>query len=399
MKLLLIKDFLIDYGILPYWASILRAVILVLGIVIFCWLINFLSKKIIIRIVAYYVRKSKTQWDDIFLEKGVFNRLSHIIPAIIIYYSAARVFLDFPQFISFFKAASYIYIISISLMVANSFINAMHEIYLSLPVSAHRHIKGYVQVVKIILFFIGGIIILSVLLGESPYALLAGLGAMAAVIIIVFRDAILGLSASIQLSENKMLKPGDYIIIAKDNIEGTVKEISLSSVKILNPDNTYNYIPAYSLVSQPFSNWIGVKEAGARRIKRSVNIDIRTIRFCSENLLKKLKDVDVLQPFLATYLPVNKANELPALSQIPETNIGFFRKYIEFYLKKHPNIDLNNDFVIHQLQPTNTGLPLEIYFFINELDWEKAETIQSEIVEHLLAIMREFDLSPYQSNI
>ena len=389
MNILLIKEYLLDYGVPDKWAMLCRTLILIGAVIIFSWVINFLAKKIIIRIVTHFVRKSKAKWDSVFLEKGVFNRLSHIIPAIIIFYSAKHVFADYIPLIKPVWAASYIYIISVSLMVVNAFINASHDIYMNLPVAKSRPIKGYVQVVKIIIFFIGGIIILSVFLGESPYALLAGFGAFTAVLLFVFKDSILGLVASIQLSENKMLKPGDYIIIAKDNIEGTVQEISLSSVKIVNPDNSINYIPTYSLVSQSFSNWIGVKEAGAIRMKRSINIDIRSIRFVHDNLMKKLKEDDMLNDFIANSSAL-KASE-------PETNLGMFRKYIEFYLKRFSNINHNYPFLIHQLQPSNNGIPIEIYMFVNEMDWIKYEKFQSEIIEHLIAIMREFELSPFQS--
>jgi miniconductance mechanosensitive channel len=390
INFLFIKEYLIEYGFHEKWSVFLRTLILVFGFIFFSYVFNFIAKKVIIRIVNYLVNKSKAKWDSIFLEKGVFNRLSHLVPAFIILYSAKFVFSDYPALIRPVWAISYIYIVIVSLIVSNAFINASHDIYLNSPVSRSRPIKGYIQVVKIIIFFIGGIIILSALLGESPYALLAGLGAMTAVILIVFKDSILGLVASIQLSENKMLKPGDYIMIPNNNLEGTVKEISLSSVKIHNPDNTFSYVPTYSLISQPFSNWIGVKESGANRIKRSINIDIRSIRFCNDNLLRKIKEVDMLNDFVASNI------QLPSSSFQFQTNLGLYRKYIEFYLKKLTGINLNYPFLIHQLQPSNNGLPIEIYIFVNELDWIKFEAIQSEIFEHLIAIMREFELSPYQ---
>ena len=385
----MIKEYLIQCGFHEHWTIFLRTLILVLGIVIFSYIVNFIARKVIIHLVNYLVNKSKAKWDSIFLEKGVFNRLSHFIPAFLILYSAKYVFADYPALIQPVWVVSYIYIVIIALNVSNAFINASHDIYLNLPVSKSRPIKGYIQVVKIIIFFIGGIIILSALLGESPYALLAGLGAMTAVILIVFKDSILGLVASIQLSENKMLKPGDYIMIPNNNIEGTVKEISLSSVKILNPDNTFSYVPTYSLISQYFSNAIGVKESGVSRIKRSLFIDVRSIRFAQDNLFRKLKEVEILKEFITS-------SHIHIITTSHQTNLGLFRHYVEFYLKQIPQINLNHPFLIHQLQPANNGLPLEIYMFVNELDWIKLETIQSEIFEHLIAVMHEFELSPSQ---
>jgi miniconductance mechanosensitive channel len=390
MNTLFIKQWLLDNGVPIYWVVISRTFILASAVILLCFIVNYLTKKIIIRIVSHYVRRSRTQWDDIFLEKGVFNRLSHITPALVIFFSSTFVLSDFEHLIKIVKSGSYIYIITVSLFVINSFINALHEIYQSLPVSKTRHIKGYVQIVKIIIFFIGGIIILSVILGEPPYVLLAGLGAMTAVLLFVFRDTILGLVASIQLSENNMLKPEDYIVIPKDNIEGTVKEISLSSVKLLNPDNTISFVPTYSLVAQPFNNWAALKEANARRIKRSIFIDMRTIRFINEKFIKNLKESSLLNEELTTYI-----EEYSGKSDQP-TNLGIFRKYTEIYLRKNPLLNSDFPFLIHQLQPASNGLPFEIYFFINEINWEKSEIIQSEIIEHLIAVMREFELIPFQ---
>lgn len=388
----LIKDWLLSFDIPENWAIFIKTIILTLSVALLCLIINFITKKIIIRIVAHFVRKSKTKWDDIYFEKGVFNKLSHYIPAFIIYYSARHVLADYSFIIRPVIAATYLYMVFVTLTVANSFINATHEIYLLLPLAKSRPIKGYIQVIKISIFFIGGILILAILLGESPYALLAGLGALAAVLLLVFKDTLLGLTASVQLSENKMLKPGDYIILAKDNIEGTVQEISLSSVKIKNPDNSINYVPTYSLISQPFSNWIGVEEAKARRIKRSINIEIRNIKFCSDNLLKKLNELTLLKDYLKTINEQQSSNY-----ELRTTNLGLYRKYIELYLKMHPKLNTKYPFLIHQLQPVNSGLPLEIYAFVNEMDWIIFEEIQSELLEHLIAIMREFELSPFQS--
>ena len=192
-----------------------------------------------------------------------------------------------------------------------------------------------------------------------------------------------------------MLKPGDYIVIANDNIEGTVKEITLSSVKIQNPDNSFNYIPTYSLISKPFTNSIGVNEAKTQRIKRAINIDMRTIRFCTDNLLKKLHDLELLKDF-----PDQKGAifSKDSVSNKPQmlTNAGLYRKYIELYLKNYPGINKSFPFLVRQLQPVNNGLPIEVYIFIDEMNWVNYESIQAELFEHFIAIMREFELSPFQ---
>ncbi|MFO7863766.1 MAG: mechanosensitive ion channel, partial [Salinivirgaceae bacterium] len=291
-----------------------------------------------------------------------------------------------------------------TLLVIDSFVNALHEIYTKAPISKDRPIKGYVQVVQIIVYFMGVITIIAVLIGKSPGTLLAGLGALAAVLMLVFKDSILGLVAGIQLSLNKMVKIGDWISMPAHGADGDVIEITLNTVKVQNFDKTITTIPTYALVSESFSNWRGMMESDGRRIKRSLYVDIRSIHFCSEELLNKLEKVHVLSDYIKSrrkevsdYNKSKGVDESMMANGRRLTNIGVFRRYIEEYLKHHPQINQDMTFLVRQLQATEKGVPVEIYVFSKEQRWVHFENIQSDIFDHLLAAIPEFELSIYQN--
>jgi miniconductance mechanosensitive channel len=294
--------------------------------------------------------------------------------------------------------------ILIGLLFADSFINAMHEVYLSLSISKHRPIKGYIQIVKIGIYFIAIIIIIATVFGKSPKGLLTALGTAAAVLILVFKDTILGFVASIQLSANKMVKPGDWISIPSHNADGTVIEISLNTVKIQNWDKTITTVPTYALVSDSFYNWKGMEESGGRRIKRSVIIDMKSIKFCTPEMIKKFKKIQILRDFiekkekeLDAHNKKHKIDNSVLVNGRRMTNVGVFRAYIEAYLYNHPKINNEMTSMVRQLQPTDKGLPLQIYVFSNDKRWVEYEKIQSDIFDHILAVAPEFDLRVFQN--
>jgi len=366
-------------------------------------LADYVIRKIIVASITRIARKSKTHWDDIFVQRRVFNRLAHIAPALIVFYSLQYIF-EAPRLVTFLGNVVQSYMVILILLVFDSVINALHEIYNTLPISKGRNIKGYVQVVKILLYFLALILVISIFSGKAPMTLIAGLGAVAAVLLLVFKDTILGFVASIQLSGNKMVSVGDWITMSRYGADGTVIDISLNTVKVQNWDKTISTIPTYAMVSESFSNWKGMEESGGRRIKRSVNIDMKSVSFLTGDQIEKFRKYYVLKDYIN-----QKEKEIEAYNASLDldmttvtngrrmTNLGTFRKYLENYLHNHPQIHDDMTFLVRHLQPTETGLPLEIYVFSKEQEWAKYEAVQADIFDHILAIMPEFDLRVFQN--
>ena len=290
------------------------------------------------------------------------------------------------------------------LLVIDAFLNALHEIYQKLPISQGRNIKGFVQVVKIVFYFIAILLIISILADEELTALIAGLGAMAAVLMLIFKDTILGFVASIQLSANKMVNVGDWISMPKYNADGDVIDISLNTVKVQNWDKTIATIPTYALVSESFNNWKGMEQSGGRRIKRSINIDMNSVTFLDATQIEKLRKFHLLKDYISEkekqIADYNKSLGLEdgmVTNGRKMTNLGTFRKYLEEYLHQHPKIHKDMTFLVRHLQPTDRGLPIEIYVFSKDQAWANYEAIQADIFDHILAILPEFDLHVFQN--
>jgi miniconductance mechanosensitive channel len=381
----------------------LENVTIILVTVILALLADFIVKKIIISSIARVVKRSKNDWDDVFVEQKVFNRLAHLAPAIIVFYALNYIF-DAERLVNFLGNITQSYMVIVVLLVIDALLNALHEIYHKMPISQGRNIKGYVQVVKIIFYFAAIIFIISIFTGEPPNALLTGLGAMAAVLMLVFKDTILGFVASIQLSANKMVNVGDWISMPKYNADGDVIDISLNTVKVQNWDKTIATIPTYALVSESFNNWRGMEESGGRRIKRSINIDMSSVTFLSPEQIEILGNFYLLKDYIikkqkeiSEYNKSLKLEEGDVTNGRKMTNLGTFRKYLEEYLHHHPMIHKDMTFLVRHLQPTDRGLPLEIYVFSKDQAWANYEAIQADIFDHILAILPEFDLRVFQN--
>ena len=399
-----IENILEDLGLRGDLLVAGRTLTLVVLVVLIAVLADFISRKILVRIITRIIERSKSVRDDIFLKRKVFNRLAHIVPALIIWLTTGFVFAAYPELAKLVMVATKIYIIVVVLLVVDGFVDSLHEIYHTLEISKNKPIKGYVQVVKILLYFVAVILVLSALLGKAPTKLLTGLGALAAVLILVFKDTILGLVASVQLSANKMVKPGDWVEMPKYKADGTVLEISLNTVKVQNWDKTISTIPTYALVSESFTNWRGMEESGGRRIKRSVNIDMNSIRFCDQEMIEKFRKIRFLNKYidekLAEIEKYNKENGIDDSVMVNGrriTNFGTFRRYIEEYLRHHPKIHKEMTFLVRHLQPTEKGIPLEIYVFSNDQAWARYEAIQADIFDHILAVIPEFGLQVFQN--
>jgi miniconductance mechanosensitive channel len=380
----------------------LSYVILVILIVILCILVQLITKKVILKIFEKLVRKNKFKWDNIMLEKGLFARLTNILPGIIIYICAPA-FLD-SFVITVLQRGAVIYVLFALIFITNSLLDAVNEIYKTYPISKVRPIKGLLQVVKIIFYIIIGIVIIGILMNQNPFLMLGGIGAVAAVFSFVFKDSILGFIAGIQLTSNDMLRIGDWIEMQKYGADGEVVDITLNTVKIQNFDKTIVSLPAYALVSDSFKNWRGMTEFGGRRIKRSVYVDMNSIVFCTSEMLEKYKKFNYLKDYITEkekeiklYNEQHNPEEKLRINGRYLTNIGTFRIYIQFYLKNHPRLMKKMPLMVRQLEPKENGLPLEIYVFTDVTDWEIYETIQADIFDHIFSIAEEFDIRIFQN--
>ncbi|MDA3824192.1 MAG: mechanosensitive ion channel [Bacteroidales bacterium] len=407
-----------NIGLSEQFALLIENTSVFIVIILLAFLSDRLTKGILIRVIGRIVKRSKNKYDDILLKRKVFQRIAHIAPALIV--NAMIVFLIDPSdlgteeistatfsagnVIAFIRTITKIYIVVISSMVLESVISAAHEIYMQLPISKGRNIKGYVQLVKILTYIVAALVVISILTTKSIGGLLTGLGAFAAVLMLIFKDTILGLVASIQLSGNKMVSIGDWISMPKYDADGDVIDISLNTVKVQNWDKTIATIPTYALVTNSFNNWKGMEESGGRRIKRSINIDMQSVHFIDTAMLNKYREIKILKAYIDERLveidEYNKkigTNNSDTLNGRQLTNLGSFRKYLEFYLRNNPNIKQDMTFLVRHLQPTELGLPIEIYVFSNDQRWANYEVIQADIFDHILAVIPVFELRVFQS--
>ncbi|MCP4002729.1 MAG: mechanosensitive ion channel [bacterium] len=393
-------DLLVEYGLSEGLAGIAALTTALVALVLAAWLADLIVQRVLLRAVRFVVAASETDWDDVLLRRRTFHRAAHFAPATL-FYLAAPV-LGAGQVWA--ERLAIVYMIGAVLRVCDSLFDSGIEIYQRSEVSREKPMRGYVQVVQIFLYLVGGIFMLSTLLDKQPWGLLTGLGAMSAVLLLVFRDSILGFVASIQLASNNMISRGDWIEMPSYGADGDVIDISLHTVKVQNWDKTITTIPTYALISNSFKNWRGMSESNGRRIKRSVNIDLGTIRFCDDEMLERFAKIE----YLGEYLD-EKRSELSRHNEAIEvdldelangrrlTNVGTFRAYVERYLRAHPKIHMGMTFLVRQLAPDEKGLPIEIYVFSNDQDWGNYEAIQADIFDHILAAIPQFDLRVYQS--
>ncbi|MFS0777040.1 mechanosensitive ion channel family protein [Neobacillus sp. 3P2-tot-E-2] len=396
----LIRNRLLEYDMDPVLTEYLAVLLMILFIGVLCIAANFLTKKVVLRVIAHFITHNKFEWDDMLLERKVFHRLSHIVPAIIIYYFSST----FPDYQLLIEKAAMTYLIVVGLMVINSFLKASNDIYLTFEISKIKPIKGYIQGIQITIFILGGIVVIAHWLGESPFILLSGVGALSAVLLLVFKDSLLGLVAGIQLSANDMVRVGDWIEMPKYEADGDIIDISLNTVKVQNFDKTITTIPSYALISDSFKNWRGMQASGGRRIKRSLFIDTKSIIFCTDEMIEKFKTIQFLSDYITAkeheiteYNSKNKINRNNPVNGRALTNIGVFRAYITQYLHHHSGISKDMTLLVRQLAPTENGLPLEIYAFTNDIRWHVYESIQSDIFDHLFAVAAQFGLHIFQN--
>jgi|TARA_B100001540_G_scaffold268732_1_gene251003 miniconductance mechanosensitive channel len=369
---------------------------IVIAISILLYLIN---RYIILKSISRIFKKTSTDLDDILIEKGVLNRLSYFIPLIFIY--------NLKDLLAVYEIVDRILISLIALILVstiNAFINALNDIYYKSQYSDRFNIKSYIQILKLFVNIFGIITIIALLTGKSPVYFLSGLGAITAVLMLVFKDTILSLVSSIQISSNDLFKIGDWVEAPQFGADGDVIDIALHSVKIQNWDKTVSVIPTHKLTDSSFKNWRGMSDSGGRRIKRSIKIDMNSIKFCDNSMIERFKKFKVISNYINQKLSEiekhnidNNINEEGLINGRSLTNIGTFRAYVEGYLRNHASIHNEMTFLVRQLSPEADGLPIEIYVFSNDTNWVNYESIQSNIFDHLLAILSEFDLKVFQN--
>ena len=400
----LLIDFLNGIGLQGFAAELLSTILLAVAIVLLSLFINLVAKKIILAIISRVIRKTKTKWDDILLDSGLFSRLIQVIPVLAVYFSFPLIFDRADSVEDFIQRLILAYLMAVVILALNTFITAVNTIYSGYEISKNRPIKGYLQILRVFIVIIGLVLIISTLLNKSALGLVAGIGAMSAVLMLIFKDSILGLVAAVQLSGNDMIRIGDWVSVPDHGADGDVIDIKLQTVSIQNFDKTIVNVPIYSLVSSSFKNWRGMSESGGRRIKRHINIDMNSIRFCDNGLLERLSEIEILKDYISerqkeieNYNMTSQVNTDILVNGRRMTNIGVFRAYIAAYLRNNPAISREMTFLVRQLQPTDKGLPLELYVFSSDKTWANYENIQADIFDHLLAAVSFFDLAVYQT--
>lgn len=375
---------LIGWGVDPKIANTFDEMIIAALLVILAIGLDYLCQAIFVGSMKKLAQHTHYQWDSLLLKRKVVHHLVHTIPGILVYALLPLAFIRGKGLLLLSQKICAVYIVFALLLAINGFILVFLDMYNMRQVNKNRPIKGFMQVLQVLLFFIGGIVIIAILIGKSPASLFAGLGASAAILMLVFKDTILGFVAGIQLSANDMLRPGDWITVPGSNANGIVQEITLNTVKIQNFDNTISTIPPYTLVSASFQNWRGMVESGGRRVMKSIFLDLNTIKFCTPDMLDTFrKEI----PLLADYQPDEG---------VTPTNSQMFRVYVEKYLTSLPVVNTDLDLIISQLQSTEYGVPIQIYFFSRNKIWKEYERIQSDIFDHFFAMIPKFELKVYQ---
>ena len=394
---------LLEYlGIQATPKSWIFQLVALLGILLFAWLTNWLTKSILNSRIQKLVSKSKNKFDDELHQHGFFKRIGHIVPAVVIYL-LSRLLIENPALLAFLQKSAVIYVLISAVMALSALLNTVEDTYNGSNLAKKAPITGFIQVAKLFVVIIAGLLIISNLMDKSPLLLLSGLGAVTAILLLLFRDTILGFVAGIQIAANRMVNTGDWIEMPKYDADGDVLQVGLTTVKVQNWDKTISTIPTYALISEPVKNWRGMTESGGRRIKRSLNIDIQSIRFCDQDMLDEFTKIRYIKRYIQARLETlqrfhseQKIDTTDLVNSRRLTNIGTLRAYTQAYLENHPDINQQMILMVRQGPPTELGLPLEIYCFCADKDWVNYEGIQSDIFDHLLAILPAFELRAYQ---
>ncbi len=378
------------------------AILSVLAVLILAAIAYFITKKVVVRVITSLIGKTESKLDDVLVERKVFDRLSLLVPSFVAYKFIPFALASYPPLVDVALVVISIYAVLVATLAVDAAISSFLQIYHSFEVSKRMPIQNFGQVARLLLYFVAIIIVVSLILGESPLKLFAGLGAMTAVLMLVFKDPILGFVAGLQLSYNKMVSLGDWVDIPQHKASGDILEIGLTTVKVQNFDNTITTVPTQALINESFKNWRGMQESGGRRIKRAVYIDVNSVTFCDEERLARYSKIDYIKDYIE-----QKQSELDshnAKFNVSEslvngrriTNLGTFRAYVLAYLRNHPKINQRLTLLVRQLATEDSGVPIQIYCFSADKNWANYETLQADIFDHLFAVAREFDLRLFQ---
>jgi miniconductance mechanosensitive channel len=376
------------------WTS-LRAVAVVLA----AWASFHVARTVLLRWIGRLIRTSRTRIDDVLLDNDVLRRTALLAPVLVIYYGIEM----FPGPTQYLLQVVNAGLCIVFLLIVGAGINAFQDAISGYDARSDVPIKSYAQIAKILVYIVGALMTVAVLTGKSPWVLLSGIGALMAVIILVFRDTILSLVASFTIASNRLVKVGDWIEAPTFGADGDVVDIALHTVKVQNWDKTITTIPTYKLVETSFKNWRGMQDSGGRRIKRAIHLDMNTVRFCDADMLARFEKFELIADYVNQRRHAVEADNSRQQTDLSElvngrrlTNLGMFRAYVAAYLRSHPKIHADMTFLVRQLAPTPQGLPLEIYVFTTTTVWADYEGIQSDIFDHLLAVVPQFDLRVFQ---
>lgn len=392
---MIVREFLANLGMSAETVSWVSTLILVLAVLLVAWLSKFFTRVIVVKVFTLLVKRTKSAYDDKFLETNMFKRLAMIVPGVIVYYMATWMLRENLGWLTLIHKTAALYIVLYVTLTITAFIEGWHRVYLMQPIARGRSIKPYVQMTQVLVAFIGTLVIVSVIFRISIGSVFTGLGVAMAVLAVVFKDTLLGLVASIQISGNNMVKLGDWITIPGRNIDGTVKDITLYTVKVENFDKTILTIPTYALISESFQNWKGMEESGVRRIKREIRIDVRSIAFITPELLDRISS----RPHMEKWLEKN-SDEIEALREgkmTALTNLGAFRAYMVEYLVNHRDIDPKMPVMVRDMPPGDSGMPVELYCFSKINSWVPFESVQSGVLDYAFAVAGQFGLKLFQA--
>lgn len=376
-------DWLTGIGVGEDYKILITRIIAIIAILLIAFIIDRFCRKLFIPGIRKITSKTESTWDDHLLSDDVLKNLYKMITPIVTISLIPFVLINESNLRALIIKLCWIYIIILGIKLACSFISSLYAISSEHEKYKNHSLKGFFQMIKLVVICIGTIIIISTLINKNPLTILASLGAGTAILMLVFQDTIKGLVAGIQLMANDMLRPGDWITMPKYGADGDVLEVTLTTVKVRNWDQTITTVPTYSLINDSFQNWRGMFEAGGRRVKRSLNIDMNTIRFCTKQEMEVFNQQPWMKGFKET------GNE--------EVNLHIFRHYVDYYLRNHPVVSKDMTLLVRQLQPTPEGLPIELYFFSADTRWANYEQLQAEVFDHIIAKLHTFDLKVFQS--
>ncbi len=376
----------------------------VVGVFLLAWLANPLPRRYILKVISRIVTRTKFTWDDAIFERKVFRKLANVAPAFVLYYGIPLVPEIPGSLVELVQRATMVFVVLVLVLSLDGLLTALNDIYSTRPDANSRPIKGYLQILKIVIYVAAGILVVSTLVGQPPTLILGGFGAMTAVLLLVFKDTILSLVASIQITQYDIVAVGDWIEMPKYGADGDVIDIALHTIKIQNFDKTISTIPTHKFIEDSSKNWRGMSESGGRRIKRSLNLDVNTIRFLTDEETEHLQKHELLREYFQEKLEEigmhNAVKEQGTPEVIPNvrrlTNVGTLRAYIVSYLRQHPKIHDGMTLIVRQMEPGPEGLPLQIYSFSNDTNWANYEGLQADIFDHIFAMIPEFGLRLYQ---